>query len=72
MVKKMEYIALDRRVLVVAVEGEVKDWAAYICAVEGTNHDREVESVYRHGTKISREIAEFLFPEWAKKFQWRY
>ena len=60
--KRKDWKALDRRVLVVAVEGYAHDWAAYIGAVEGKNHVEEVEEVARHGSKLSRELAEFLFP----------
>ena len=62
--------ALDCRVLVVAVEGYAHDWAAYIGAVEGKNHNEEVEEVARHGSKLSRELAEFLFPQF-KDLQYR-
>jgi hypothetical protein len=67
----MEYKALDKQVLAVAVEGEVGDWSAYIGAVEGRNHEQEFEEVAKHGTKLHRKIAELLFPEW-KKLVWRY
>ena len=33
--------ALDIRVIAVAKEGFVHDWAAYIGAVEGNNHEEE-------------------------------
>ena len=60
--KRKDWKALDRRVLVVAVEGYAHDWAAYIGAVPGENHDEEAEEVTRHGSKLPRELAEFLFP----------
>lgn len=65
------YFALDRQVLVVAVEGEVKDWAAYIGAVEGNKHSEEVQKVYERGTKLPEQVARILFPDFAKKFRWR-
>ena len=37
---KTRYIALSRKVIAVAIEGEVKDWAAYIDGVPGDNHFR--------------------------------
>jgi len=69
---KKEYKALAPKVLAVAVEGSIKDWSAYIGTVKGNNHDSEAEEVARHGTKIQKEIAEFLFPNFAKEFKWRY
>jgi hypothetical protein len=64
--------ALCSRVLVVAViETEVRDWAAYIDAVPGENHAQEVYEVADHGCKLSRELAEFLFPDIAEQFIWR-
>lgn len=64
--KKVAVHALASRVLVVAVEGGIKDWAAYIDAVKGYNHEQEWQEVKRHGTKISRRMAEMLFPEFVE------
>jgi len=69
--EKVQWIALDSKVIVVAVEGEVEDWAAYIGAVSGNNHAGEWREVARNGTKIDRRIAEILFPDF-KHFKWRY
>jgi len=69
--KRFDFIALDRKVLVVAVEGSVKDWSAYIGAVKGNNHSLEAGEVARSGTKISKEIAELLFPTF-RDLKWRY
>lgn len=62
MSKRMDWRALSRRVLAVAKEGGIGDWACYIDAVEGNNHEVEYEDVYRYGAKVSKEIAETLFP----------
>jgi len=48
--------------LAVAKEGGCSDWGCYIDAVAGNNHEAEVEDVYRYGAKVSKEIAEVLFP----------
>jgi len=69
-VKRVTWKALDSRVIVVAVEGYAGDWAAYIGAVEGRDHEEEWKEVERNGTKLSRELAEFLFPEF-KDLQYR-
>ena len=68
--RKTRWIALDSRVIAVAVEGGIGDWSAYIGAVEGRNHDEEWEEVARHGTKLPREVAELLFPDF-KHLVWR-
>ena len=68
---RKDYIALDRKVLAAAVEGAINDWAAYIGAVAGNNHMHEAEEVRRNGTKLPLEIAEYLFPYFAKRFKWR-
>jgi len=62
--------ALDQRVIVVAIEGHANDWAAYIGAVAGKNHQEEWKEVLAQGSKLSRELAEFLFPEF-KDLQYR-
>jgi len=73
------WIPLDRRVIVVAVvdnlpklypskEGE---WAAYIGAVKGDNHEIELDEVARRGTKIPQWMAEKLFPLTARSYKWR-
>lgn len=61
---------LDHKVLAVAVEGAVKDWAAYVGAVKGDNHSKEAHEVALHGNKLPKEIAEILFPEF-KHLRWR-
>ena len=68
---KISYKALDSHVLAVAVEGGIKDWAAYIGAVKGNNFDNEFHEVAENGTKLYRKIAELLFPDFAKEFTWR-
>ena len=60
--KRKDWKALDRRVLVVAVEGYANDWAAYIGAVAGKDHQKEWLDVRDHGSKLPREVAEVLFP----------
>jgi len=57
-------------VLVVAVKGAINDWAAYIGAVQGENHQLECKEVADNGTKLPREIAEILFPEF-DELEWR-
>ena len=68
--QKIDYIALDSRVLAVAKEGAIGDWAAYIGAVLGKNHEREAEEVAGRGSKLPKKVAELLFPNWASK-DWR-
>ena len=63
--------ALAHRVLAVAVcnyedsdaEGSLlRDWAVYIDAVKGFDHEAEKEAVAQMGDKQPREIAILLFP----------
>jgi hypothetical protein len=68
---KTRYIALSRKVIAVAIEGEVKDWAAYIDGVPGDNHFLEAKEVARTGTKLPQKVAEILFPDFASEFSWR-
>ncbi len=75
----MNWIPLDSRVLVVAVVDDLPgvypnkkgEWAAYIGSVKGDNHEIEVEEVAKRGTKVPLWIAEKLFPQTAKIYQWR-
>ena len=59
--------ALATRVLVVAVvnieDGKLFDWAAYVDAVPGINHENEAERVAGDGAKVSEELAKIMFPE---------
>ncbi len=72
-----QWAALDMRVIVVAVQGEVDDWSAYIGAVTGDNHNEEWEKVSERGAKLPKEVAYalidagFLSPTW-RKLNWRY
>jgi len=62
--------ALDKCVLAVAKEGAAQDWAAYIGAVPGINHEREWHTVVSEGSKLPQEVAELLFPDF-KDLTWR-
>jgi hypothetical protein len=65
--------ALANRVLVVAViNDDIKDWAAFIDAVPGKDHEQEKIEVARVGNKLPYEIAKLIFPQIASKYQWRY
>lgn len=61
---------LDNKVIAVASQGWVGDWAAYIGAVEGRDHEGEWFLVMEYGTKLPQDIAEALFPEF-KMLHWR-
>lgn len=68
--KLVDYYVLDNHVLAVAIEGEVKDWAAYIGDMKGYNLDWDIEMVKRNGTKLPEKIARILFPNF-KNLRWR-
>ena len=66
------YYPLDMKVLAVAVVNKgVGDWAAYVGAVPGENHDREYMMVARSGTKLPYEVACVLFPKIDTQYRWR-
>ena len=59
--------ALDKNVLAVAVLhedelNELFDWAVYIGAVKGVNHNNEYIKVAMDGSKVNKEMAVLLFP----------
>ena len=69
--RRREYKVLDVHVIAVASEGWVGDWAAYIGAVEGKNHEKEWQAVLSDGTKLDKDFAEVLFPEFATSLEYR-
>ena len=62
---RRRYKVLDTKVIVVAVEGGIHDWACYIGAVQGINHDKEWQKVYTEGSKLPKAVALVLFPDFA-------
>ena len=70
MSKRIDYKALANRVLVVAKEGAIGDWACYIDAVAGNNHELEYKKVMNYGSKLPEKIANVLFPSF-KRFNYR-
>ena len=60
---RSDRVALARDVLAVAVPGVVEDWAVYIGAVPGENHDMEESLVAREGCKARKALACLLFPQ---------
>jgi hypothetical protein len=55
----------DAIIAVVAVEGEVGDWAAYFETPEAVGLVAEV------GLKLPEAAAKELFPDWAERLKWR-
>ena len=69
---EIRYRALAMKVLAVAKQGGRKnDWAAYIDAVPGNNHDHEWREVALQGAKLPYDIAKILFPAFDRKYEWR-
>jgi len=69
MEEKYNYIALSSKVLAVAVinyteDNQLFDWAVYIDAVPGMDHENEYVSVAAVGAKQSKYIAIALFPRY--------
>lgn len=58
--------------VIVAVAGEVGDWAAYAGAADNWCEIDAVESVIASGSKISQHDAEALFPDLATRYVWRH
>jgi len=42
---------------------KTRDWAAYIDAVPGESHQREMQEVARVGSKLPKTVAEIIFPD---------
>lgn len=69
-----DYHALATKVIAFAVANvSVGDWAAYIDAVPGKDHDKEFEQLLkkRRSTKLSHDIAKIIFPSYDEKYRWR-
>lgn len=70
--REVVYKALSQHVIAVAViNTDVRDWAAYIDAVPGYNHEEEYMLIVSYGNKLSRKIAEAIFPEISNEYVWR-
>ncbi len=67
--RRIESYRLCSDVLAVAKEGAVGDWAAYIGCKRGQTTAVQVAA---DGCKLSRKVAELIFPHWKKKYKWRY
>ena len=68
--KKTRWRSLGKNIIAVAEEGECGDWAAYIGVVEGKNYEKEWPDVRDNGSKLPREVAEVLFPDF-NTLRWR-
>lgn len=55
--------ALSRCVLCVAHTRIEGTWCAYCDVVPGLDHDNEFQDVLEHGDKLSKRIAEVIFPK---------
>lgn len=69
-----EYWVLASRVMTIAIANiTVGDWAAYVDAVPGENHDEEFVQLLekRCSTKLPYEIAKIIYPRYDGKYIWR-
>ena len=57
--------ALHHNVLVVATTRAEGAWCAYCGVVAGKNHDNEWQEVLDHGGKLSKKVAQAIFPGFA-------
>jgi len=72
MSERITYRALAMRVIATAVyNDDIGDWAAYIDAVPGQNHEHEFMEVAAHGEKLPQKVAAELFPQIATAYRWR-
>lgn len=55
--------ALSSSILVVAIS-RPNGWCAYIKNVPGKNHHKEKKYVVMNGTKLEKELAEAMFPQY--------
>lgn len=68
------YYALATKVVAFAIVNvSVGDWAAYIDAVPGIDHDKEFGQLLekRMSAKLSHDIAKIIFPYFDDKYRWR-
>jgi hypothetical protein len=66
MAERFKWKPLNTHVLVVAViDEEYNNFATYIGAVAGQNHDNEYLAVARSGSKLVEPIARAIFPSLA-------
>ena len=71
---------VTRDFVIIAKQGYgKKDWRAYaglltnkqLKQYEDGNTDDAFRTILEDGQKVKRPLAEFLFPEFAKKYTWR-
>lgn len=62
--QRIMYTAVaDATVLAVAVVSLLhKEWVVYLAGVRGENHDIEWIDVRRHGSLVSKAMAQLIFP----------
>ena len=68
------YYPLANKVLAFAVVNKtVGDWAAYVDAVQGQNHEEEFEELLerRSSAKLPYDIAKLIFERIDGKYVWR-
>ena len=68
------YYPLANKVLAFAVvNNTVGDWAAYIDAVQGQDHEKEFEELLerRSSAKLPYDIARLIFGRIDEKYVWR-
>jgi hypothetical protein len=68
------HCALATKVMAFAIVNvSVGDWAAYIDAVSGKDHDKEFDQLLekRRSAKLSYDIAKIIFPYYDEKYRWR-
>ena len=69
--REIHWRYLHAHVLVVAVVNPGREWGAYVADVRGDNGHAECVDAIDRGAKLSRPVAEALWPELARKLSYR-
>ncbi len=59
----LRWVALDRRVLLVAAKDKNGAWDLYVGAVEGKDYNREASGVAENGSGVAIRVADVYFPD---------
>ena len=68
--RELNWCDIAPRVLAVAVV-HGNNWTAYMDAVSGEDYDQEAAEVALHGTKLTREVASSIWPDFTTRYEYQ-
>ena len=68
--QRIMYTAVADATVMAVVSPSMQEWIVYLAGVRGENHDVEQLDVRRHGSMVSKAMAQLIFPNMPEELEY--